>query len=478
METDTQGVPTWAALGRTPTTTDFDRIDSGDPATVFMNDTFRATHLWAASEYYDMIRVLALLLNGVEIDTASGARNYMAKRRWTSEAQRGDGLSAAFTVGHRFAAVMDTGEHAGTVVVGALVQAAKECRSPYNRSALVQRLDDDDTLWEQLNHELIAVTMPNEPPTIEQLAQVVAYGVKLLGGQLPYVWEIRHSVNGDGGEPASKAPENFSHEVVTVTPELAKEWLGLNEVNRKTRDEKDRQYSEDMREHRWVFNGDPIRFDNRGKVIDGQHRLRAVVLSGVAIQFLVVRALVPEAQATMDIGMARTTADVLGFAGFPNPTMCGSIVRWFLIRESGGLRQSTTVSPSKPQITEWAEAHRDEVIRAGEVSVLLSQRTTLPVSPSAIGLGYLLCARKDREAADTFFVHNLIGGYELHERHPAAQFSRRLQTLKRTTGMTMQSDDALAYLIQAWNLWRQGREVDKVQAPKGGWNAGNVPEPL
>jgi hypothetical protein len=37
--------------------------------------------------------------------------------------------------------------------------------------------------------------------------------------------------------------------------------------------------------------------------------------------------------------------------------------------------------------------------------------------------------------------------------------------------------EALRLIFSAWNLHRDGREIKKLHAPKGGWKASNYPYP-
>ncbi len=59
----------------------------------------------------------------------------------------------------------------------------------------------------------------------------------------------------------------------------------------------------------WKLTGQPIIFDEHDKLIDGQHRMEAVVLSGVAIQTMVTRGIAPVAYNCIDGGIVRSVAD-------------------------------------------------------------------------------------------------------------------------------------------------------------------------
>ena len=83
---------------------------------------------------------------------------------------------------------------------------------------------------------------------------------------------------------------------MAVEPEQAQKWLERNIANRTLRPSRVQEYATAMTEGRWRYTADPIRFDSDGKLIDGQHRLMAVVRSGCTVEMHVVRGLSPEAQ--------------------------------------------------------------------------------------------------------------------------------------------------------------------------------------
>lgn len=72
-------------------------------------------------------------------------------------------------------------------------------------------------------------------------------------------------------------------------------------------------YAEDIAAGRWKENGETIKFDTEGRLIDGQHRLSAVVKANVSCQFFVVRGLDNSVMDTIDYGMKRSIENALQF---------------------------------------------------------------------------------------------------------------------------------------------------------------------
>lgn len=83
--------------------------------------------------------------------------------------------------------------------------------------------------------------------------------------------------------------EGLTARVMEVTPEIATRWLEKNHGrNRGVSDTIVEKLSTDMRSGNWRLTHQGICFDADGTLIDGQHRLWAIVTSGCSIKILVV----------------------------------------------------------------------------------------------------------------------------------------------------------------------------------------------
>lgn len=102
-----------------------------------------------------------------------------------------------------------------------------------------------------------------------------------------------------------------------ITPDRAVEFLNRSEgvkVNRRLRNKKVAEYSRDMREGRWNDeNPEPISISPDGYVINGQHRLHAVIDSETSHWFVITYNVLQTVQRVMDIGARRSAADFTGF---------------------------------------------------------------------------------------------------------------------------------------------------------------------
>lgn len=97
---------------------------------------------------------------------------------------------------------------------------------------------------------------------------------------------------------------------VTITPEIAREWLARSNGNRHISAGWVAKIKADILSGSWKCNGDRIRFLPDGTLYDGHHRLTACVEAGKPIisdTFVMQE----DAKATVDKGRARSTADLL-----------------------------------------------------------------------------------------------------------------------------------------------------------------------
>lgn len=113
-----------------------------------------------------------------------------------------------------------------------------------------------------------------------------------------------------------EATLNISSEIVTVTPQLAKEWLERHNIsyNRSLSPTRTSHYISIIKRGEWRI-GDALKFDMEGMLIDGQHRLKAVSMAGIPVRFLVLRGFDPSAAQILDRGMNRTLGNIAQLKG-------------------------------------------------------------------------------------------------------------------------------------------------------------------
>lgn len=116
-------------------------------------------------------------------------------------------------------------------------------------------------------------------------------------------------------------------QTVAVTPALAAEWLQRNVCNRPLNRKGIVELVGEMSSGNWTLTHQGIAFDEHGHLLDGQHRLHAIVESGVSVTLLVTRGVERSTFAHIDSGRKRTTGDVVSMRGIENGTLVAAIAR-------------------------------------------------------------------------------------------------------------------------------------------------------
>src|SRR5664279_4273925 len=78
-------------------------------------------------------------------------------------------------------------------------------------------------------------------------------------------------------------PSTFTADIEVITPSLAATYLEANIKNRKVKEKAVQRYAADMVAGEWMLTGEAIKFSDEGSLLDGQNRLRAIVMSRTPI---------------------------------------------------------------------------------------------------------------------------------------------------------------------------------------------------
>lgn len=140
------------------------------------------------------------------------------------------------------------------------------------------------------------------------------------------------AVNGKRAAPNCATLGNITAKWELVTAETAAEYLLVNVRNRNLMSSLSERYSRDQREGYWQTTHEALAFAQNGTLIDGQHRLTAIVQSGLAVWMLVVRGLPDSVIEVINRGRTRTlahTLQIMGYAHSDSRTVAAAKVMWY-----------------------------------------------------------------------------------------------------------------------------------------------------
>jgi hypothetical protein len=257
-------------------------------------------------------------------------------------------------------------------------------------------------------------------------------------------------------------PRSAQASLVRVTPEMAADWLEQNEKNRTLSKGVVGQLVDDIRHDRWVLNGETIKFDINGRLIDGQHRLHAVVQSNTPVDMMVIRGLSPESQLTIDIGRPRTAGGQLQVTGVPNANNLASIAASLIrLQECPHVIWGGQNMPSKAHIIEYVLARSTELNAASLLGRQAYQAARIRVTAHAT----VAVVALDANLADEWkqFHESFVLGANLREGDPRLAL-RNYGVRKRANlnpSWAQQMD--VAVIAKAFKAYCDGRDVRQLR---------------
>lgn len=263
--------------------------------------------------------------------------------------------------------------------------------------------------------------------------------------------------------------EHGTIEVIDLTPEIAQNLLDNPHPNQRVlRERQVAIIAEALESKTYRFIGDSIKLDQLGRLVDGQHRCHAVVRTAIAIpNTILVRLADDDVYRYIDTGsMPRSLGDILRADGMVVPkSVCGAIML-----ENCGFDVYTLKAISKVEhatiITSCPVL--DDVITLYK----LSRRLRVTAGPLA---GAVAALKKNRPEAMKFFAaafqnEHVIDGIP----QPAARLLANWLAFHRDdpgragrSGADAQFEGAYK-TVRAWNAWRLGERLAKLQSPKSG----------
>jgi len=175
-----------------------------------------------------------------------------------------------------------------------------------------------------------------------------------------------------------------------VTPELAAEWLAINRLdNRRVNPIRVARYAGELKAGAWGLSHQGIAMDDKGRLMDGQHRLTAIVETGISAPMMVCRKVSGGLFPVIDGGAARGASQ---FLTGKYATMRAAMARFLMkVEEDGGVAHLGTITTgtyTARAILDWLEVN-DQVSDYGEnyakmASAAAASRKFQSATPAAL----------------------------------------------------------------------------------------------
>lgn len=250
-----------------------------------------------------------------------------------------------------------------------------------------------------------------------------------------------------------------------ITSQRAKHLLADNAENqRNIRMSKVDQYVRDMLAGAWPITGETIKVSVDGKLLDGQHRLTAVIRAAVfrpdiAVPMLVAHDVDPAVMPVLDTGIPRGLHDLVNVLGVSSgrANLTAAVVRRVLQWEQGNYLGATGQSGGSPTHTEALQRLSKDVEGFTAAAARGRDMQATKMTPGApAGTAFYLFRQIDADKAHAFF-DQLISGADLPQSSPILTLRNRLIGASR-----LKAFEYVALYVRAWNAWREDRTLGQI----------------
>ncbi len=243
--------------------------------------------------------------------------------------------------------------------------------------------------------------------------------------------------------------------VEKITPSKAREWLKLNTHNRKISKHNLGRIESAINNNEWILNGESI-IMNGTRVLDGQHRLQAVINTGKSIDSVVVRGLDEKVFPTLGSGKVRSFKDTCDIKGESNSQLLSAAVMWIERYMRGMINEKGFTTPTLLDTLRKHPKIRDSV-------AFVAALKCKTINPSVLAGAHYIFSKKNKEMADVF-CSRMATGESLTKNNPIYVLREKIVKSKMNK-VRYRPHDQMAMCIKAWNHLRDGKTIKVLQVP-------------
>jgi len=263
---------------------------------------------------------------------------------------------------------------------------------------------------------------------------------------------------------------------VQVSPELATLILSINTNNRIITKSEAKTLAEYMTNDQWMRAGQTLVISDKGVLLDGQHRLEAVVLSGLTIEMIIVTGVKYEAFKVIDTGRKRSVTDLISVMepGLGKPDLriiyrvCRYIIHFTQSSLSFGGIVKTVKNLELGNFYQHMDTHEkiylESCIEQGRKFYDKSKHVDI-LDISSYSFLYYTLSNLNKDKADTFFASLSSGENISKDGDTVAIYLLRDKLLEMATKQRKLPHAAtwrIAYTFKAWNNYLNGTKIQRL----------------
>lgn len=248
--------------------------------------------------------------------------------------------------------------------------------------------------------------------------------------------------------------------VTDVTPDYAKSLLSKNTKNRPISDRIVKRYAAMMKKGDWHFNGETVIISENGTLLDGQHRLSAIISSNTTHKMIVVTGVSQDSFTTIDIGNKRTPADALATYDekyIKHRLVLAAAAQTLWEFDRNGIYRGHTgkYRPTHEELIEFIDLNEGLLKSVDVASNLYGARKLVP--KSCLVVCHYLFEKKDEYECEKFFS-KLNSGEDLKHGDPVLALRERLIEIRHSGGV-FRTAEVIPYVLRAWELTRKCKKI-------------------
>ena len=188
--------------------------------------------------------------------------------------------------------------------------------------------------------------------------------------QTPVQTESKHSPHPNGFNVTFEKDTKPKFEVMDITPDMAKKILAhRNKNNRPIRYTHLEKLSEAIEKGEWKVTHQGLAFDKDGNLIDGQHRLAAVLQTRQTVKMTVATNMDASIFDVVDTGSKRSTGDALDILGSEHGRVVSAALKVWICYQKFPERTWSGANIQQPSTTDITSIYKE---RKDEIEALLS----------------------------------------------------------------------------------------------------------
>lgn len=240
-----------------------------------------------------------------------------------------------------------------------------------------------------------------------------------------------------------------------VTPEQAAKYLANSVPNRSVPQSKIRDYADTMLRGYWDVNGENIKFDEFGRLMDGQTRLKAIILAGIPVELIIARDVPIKVFPSIDGGQSRKASHFLDFLECQNSTKISGALRILMAYQRGQINTQVRHQVIKRELGEFYAEHSriSEFVNVADRAGRMFRGSGFTPS-AALFFFYAIDCTNPTMAQK--FTEKLLSGSDLSPGSPILALRYLLQK-KQDVNSRMNVATSLAMAIKAWDFFTKGK---------------------